>query len=640
LAHSPASPSLPPALSAQDIRLFQRGKLRRAWRKFGAHYDAAHEGVQFACWAPHAGSVSVVGDFNDWDGRRNGLRRTGTAGVWQGFVGAIGPGAQYKFEIKNRANGRLVVKTDPYARRFPAPSNTNAEVVAPSRFRWSDADWLSYRSTADYRTTPMSIYEVHAGSWRRSAQGTALDYAALGEQLAHHVAEIGCTHVELMPIYEHPLDESLGYQITGFYAPTSRFGTPDGLRALVDRLHNAHIGVILDWVPFHFPKDEWALAEFDGAPLYERDERQMAEHPTWQTRIFNYGRPEVRNFLMSNAVYWLEEFHIDGLRVDAVSSMIYLDDARSQEWRPNPLGGREDLTAIQFLRELNAEVSAVAPEAVTIAEESTAFPDVCGPQQRGGLGFAMKWDMGWVNDTLRFMRLPWRERSQHHHDLTFGRLYAEKERFVLSFSHDEVGVTRGSLYQQLHGDEQQKLAGLRALWCYQFTYPGKKLNFMGNEFGQPFAWDGQPLTWDAAQTAAHRKLLATFTALNELYREHPALRGSDFVPGSFQWIDPEDAANSTISYLRREGDAFVVVVLNFSPQLLHDHVVAVPRRGFYETIFDSDAPLFGGRAQSVLVSPHAVERPQGAFTHALTLTLAPLSGMILEPQEPVAAMVA
>ena len=623
-------------LTPEELRLFHHGRLRHAYRKLGAHPrdESDQNEVSFCTWAPHASGVSVVGDFNDWDGRCNPLQLLDDGGIWQSFIAGVKAGAQYKFEIRNRDNGRLVIRTDPYARAFASPGNTNAVVTPESDFLWQDEAWMVHRQQRGWRDQPISIYEVHASTWRKAPDKSLLSYAELARQLADYVRGLGCSHVELLPIFEHPLDESLGYQVTGFYAPTSRFGTPDQFRSFVDHLHRAGIGVILDWVPFHFPKDEWALVQFDGSPLYERDDSSMAEHPTWQTLIFNYGRPEVRNFLLANALFWLQEFHVDGLRVDAVSSMLYLDDARPQTFRPNPLGGRENLAAIRFLRELNTEIRSLAPSAFTIAEESTAFPKVCAPQNRGGLGFSMKWDMGWVSDTLHYLRLPWTERPAHHRDLTFGRMYAEKERYVLSFSHDEVMPGKGSLHRQMFGAEAQKMSQLRLLALYQFTYPGKKLNFMGNEFGQRCAWNGRDeLTWADLQATAGRQLATLVADLNALYRQHEVLAANDFVSGSFEWVEPDDAAHSVIAYLRRRSQRYILCVFNFSPEPRPNYVVGVPQAARFHILVDSDGAQYGGSGANALHEATATKQSGGRFGFALTVSLAPLSGVVIAPGE-------
>lgn len=620
-------------LNSDDLKLFQKGKLLDAYDKLGAHCTRVEEnaGVHFATWAPGARSTSVVGDFCDWDGRRHPMRKIGS-GVWGLFIPGIGPGIQYKFEIQNRETGDLVIKTDPYARAFLRPANTNALVVAPSGYQWNDRDWLARRRSWRWQQEPLNIYEVHLGSWRRAPDGGLLPYEQLAAELCAYARDLHYTHVELLPIFEHPLDESLGYQVTGYYAPTSRFGTPDQFRAFVDHCHGSGIGVILDWVPLHFPKDHWALAEFDGGALYERDDPTMAEHPHYHTLIFNYGRAEVRNFLLSNVLYWLKEFHVDGLRVDAVTSMLYLDDARGAGfWKTNALGGRENLQAIKFLREMNSQVGELMPDAFMIAEESTDWPQVSGSARRGGLGFSMKWNMGWVTDTLRFMALPWTQRAEHHRDLTFERLYGETEKFVLAFSHDEVMPTNGSLFERMHGNEREKLAGLRLLFAFQATYPGKKLNFMGNEFGQRQSWNvKEALHWDLLSLLQHRGIARLAGDLNGLYASMSALHAGDFEAKSFRWIEADDATRSTISYLRSFGDAFVVVVLNFSPLPLAALTVGVPRPGKYKIVFDSDAQAYGGSGATSLLSAASQPTQLAGFDQAIRLSLAPLSGAIIE----------
>lgn len=620
-------------LNHEDLRLYHKGKLLDAYRKLGAHCArvGGQNGVCFATWAPGARGVSVVGDFNAWDGRRDPMRRIAEGGVWELFIPDVSAGAQYKFEIHHRETDRLVIKTDPYARAFVHPSNTNAVVTPPTAYEWGDRDWLARRRSWRWQDEAVNMYEVHLGSWRRASSGSFLDYKRLADELVAHARDLRYTHVELLPIFEHPLDESLGYQITGYFAPTSRFGTPDQFRAFVDRCHQAGIGVVLDWVPLHFPKDQWALAEFDGGPLYERDDPNMAEHPEWRTLIFNYGRAEVRNFLLSNALYWLKEFHVDGLRVDAVSSMLYLDDARGgRNWKPNPLGGRENLPAVKFLREMNTQLRELVPDAMTIAEESTDWPRVSEPPARGGLGFSMKWNMGWVNDTLRYMGLSWSERPQHHNLLTFERLYAKNERFVLAFSHDEVAAGKGSLFEQMHGNDKQKLAGLRLLFTYQTTYPGKKLNFMGDEFGQRQSWDPKAkLHWEALACAQHREVAAAVRDLGALYRRLPALHAGESEAASFRWLDPDDAKRSVISYIRSSGETFVAVVLNFSPVRYEQYLLGIARPGTYHIIFDSDAAAYGGDGVTRLTRGVSTATPCMGFDNSIQLQLPALAGVVI-----------
>ncbi|MBV8339795.1 MAG: 1,4-alpha-glucan branching protein GlgB [Candidatus Eremiobacteraeota bacterium] len=620
-------------MHAQDLALFHAGRLLDAYDKLGAHcvkLDGG-SGVRFCTWAPRAQRASVVGDFNDWDGRRHPMQRLDDAGVWETTVTGIGPGSEYKFEIENADNGRLVIKTDPYARAFPARANQNAVVTAPSAYRWGDRDWLELRSRWGWRDAPISIYEVHLSSWRRPAQGVAT-YEWLAEQLTAYARDLRFTHVELLPIFEHPLDESLGYQVTGYYAPTSRFGPPDAFRAFVDACHRAGIGVILDWVPLHFPKDMWGLAEFDGAPLYERDDPAMAEHPQWHTLIFNYGQPEVRNFLLSNALFWLREFHIDGLRVDAVSSMLFLDDARSGSFRPNPLGGRENLPAVRFLRETNVHIARTMPDVFTIAEESTSWPRVSQPVPRGGLGFSMRWNMGWVHDTLQYCAVPCAERPGAHHHLTFERLYAKNEHFVLALSHDEVSTSTGSLVSKMAGDAAQRFAGLRLLLTFHATYPGKKLLFMGDEFGQDGPWEPRgELDWTELEEPAHAGVLDAVRDLNTLYCDLPALHAVDAGHTGFRWLAADDAAHSVISYVRSAGEALAVVVLNFSCTNYDEYVVGVPRSGTYDIVFDSDAGRYGGAGRHRARQIPSVDQPSMGCEHSVTLSLAALSGVVLVP---------
>ena len=619
-------------LSKSDLRLFHSGRLLDAYDKLGAHCVAVdgQPGVQFATWAPRAARVSIVGDFNAWDGRSHPMIKADAGGVWELFIPDLGAGAHYKFEIANAETERLVIKTDPYARAFPHRSNQNAIVMAPSSYRFGDARWLEQRRASPWTHRPLNIYEVHLGSWRRNSDGSFLSYEGLAEALCAHARELHFTHLELLPVFEHPLDESLGYQVTGYYAPTSRFGPPDSFRAFVDCCHQQDIGVVLDWVPLHFPKDFWALAEFDGEPLYERDDPDMAEHPHWRTLIFNYGHPEVRNFLLANALFWLREFHIDGLRFDAVSSMLYLDDARGvYGFTPNPLGGRENLPAVKFLREMNAKIGELVPDAFTIAEESTSWPAVSQPARRGGLGFSMRWNMGWVHDTLHYMALPWPERPSHHRDLTFERLYANRERFVLALSHDEVAESQGSLFDKMYGGDDQKFAALRLLFTYHTTYPGKKLNFMGNEFGQRRAWDPRvQLDWGELAQEQHRQLRDAVRDLGALYEQQVALHADDSDHTGFRWLYPDDAEHSVISYLRSCGEAFAVVLLNFSAVKYDEYRVGVPRAGSYGILLDSDAGAYGGSG-STLLQGECTDIPCMGLSHSISVRLPALTGVVI-----------
>ncbi|MEO8631086.1 MAG: 1,4-alpha-glucan branching protein GlgB, partial [Betaproteobacteria bacterium] len=547
-----------PVLSGHDLHLFNEGRLLQAWRTLGAHPEqrAGVRGVRFAVWAPNAERVSVVGDFNRWDGRVHPMAVHGSSGVWELFVPGLRSGELYKYELRNRDSGEIRVKTDPYAREFERRPSTAARVASEHVYAWRDGDWLEARGNWDWLHAPLSIYELHLGSWKRHPDGRFYTYAEIGEQLVPYVKDLGFTHVELLPITEHPLDESWGYQTTGYFAPTSRFGTPDEFRALVDAFHQAGIGVILDWVPGHFPTDAFALARFDGTALYEHADPRRGLHQDWGTHVFNYARNEVCTFLLSSAHYWLSEFHLDGLRVDAVASMLYLDYSRKPgEWIPNPDGGRENLDAIDFLRELNVMVHEEFPGALTCAEESTSWPQVSRPTYAGGLGFSMKWNMGWMNDTLSYMHLDSIFRRFHHQQLTFGQLYAYTENFMLPLSHDEVVHGKGSLLDKMPGDQWREFANVRLLLTYQFAWPGKKLNFMGNEFAQGREWQAKwELDWGLLAVHWHEGVQRMVRDLNRLHVDIPALHELDFEAAGFAWVDCNDADHSTVSFLRRARD--------------------------------------------------------------------------------------
>ncbi len=623
-----------PFLSDHELYLFNEGRLLQAYRTLGA-LPALHEGVggvRFAVWAPNAERVSVVGDFNRWDGRVHPMRVRGSSGVWELFIPGLKPGDLYKFEIRNRNTGEVVVKTDPYARSYELRPGTAARVQAESAFEWQDADWLAARARLDWLHAPMNIYEVHAGSWRRHPDGRFYSYRELADALIPYVLDMGFTHIEFLPLTEHPLDESWGYQTTGYFAPTSRFGTPDDLRYLIDACHRAGIGVLLDWVPAHFPMDAWALARFDGTALYEHEDPRLGLHRDWGTHIFNYGRNEVKGFLLASAHYWLSEFHFDGLRVDAVASMLYLDYSRQEgEWLPNRYGGRENLEAIDFLREMNAMVHEHFPGALTLAEESTAWPMVSRPTYVGGLGFSMKWNMGWMNDTLAYMQLDSVYRRFHHSNLTFGQLYAYTENFVLPFSHDEVVHGKRSLLGRMPGDAWQQFANLRLLFTYQMTNPGKKLNFMGNEIGQGREWNsGGQLDWDLLEVPWHAQIKTLLRDLNRLYRTLPALHELDFEHEGFAWIDCHDADQSVLSYLRkdRHGRA-LIVALNFTPVPREAYRIGCPAPGFWREVFNSDSAYYGGSNLGNGAGLMAEDTPWMGYPHALTITLPPLAGVIL-----------
>jgi 1,4-alpha-glucan branching enzyme len=629
------------SLPADDLFLFSEGKLLEAYNTLGAipmTLDGV-EGVRFAVWAPNAGRVSVVGSFNQWDGRVHAMRVLGDSGVWELFIPHLTEHDLYKFEIRNREHGFVMLKADPYGKAFEARPGT-ANRVSQSRYDWQDNGWLLQRQKHDWLHAPFSCYEVHLGSWQRDANGHFLSYRAMADALIPHLTEMGYTHIELLPIAEHPLNESWGYQITGYFAPTHRYGSPDDLKYFIDRCHAANIGVILDWVPGHFPKDDWALARFDGTALYEHADPRLGEHMDWGTYIFNYGRNEVRSFLLSNAYYWLKEFHIDGLRVDAVASMLYLDYSRNEgEWLPNAYGGRENLEVIEFLKQLNMMVGERFQGALIIAEESTAWPAVSRPVYAGGLGFSMKWNMGWMNDILTYMQLDPIFRQYHHNRLTFGQMYAYSENFVLPFSHDEVVHGKRSLLNKMPGDSWQKFANLRLLLTMQMTMPGKKLNFMGNEIGQGREWNvNQSLDWHLLEESYpehkfHRGIQTLTKELNKLYRQFTALHTYDFDPHGFQWIDCQDTGQSTLSYIRRGNDhSFVIIVLNFTPVPRQQYRLGVPQAGYYKESFNSDAACYGG---SDLGNGHGCQTdsiPWMDNPFSISINLPPLAGVILQLQ--------
>ena len=543
----------PPTIGDDDLYLFNAGRLTRGWKVLGAVEMQRGDttGVRFACWAPNAERVSVVGDFNRWDGRVHPMISRGASGVWELFIPDLPPDTLYKFEIRHRASGTVFVKSDPYGRAFELRPGTAARVQT-STFEWSDGTWMQARAERDWLHAPLNAYEVHLGSWKRHPGGAFYTYAEMATHLIPYALDMGYTHLELLPVSEHPLDESWGYQTTGYFGVTSRFGTPDEFRSFVDACHRAGLGVILDWVPGHFPRDAWALARFDGSALYEHEDPRMGLHEEWGTHVFNYGRKEVCSFLLSSAAFWLEEFHLDGLRVDAVASMLYLDySRRAGEWIPNRFGGRENLEAIEFLRALNAMVHRDYPGALTFAEESTAWPMVSRPVYVGGLGFSMKWNMGWMNDSLAYLAHDPIHRRYHHDKLTFGQIYAYSENFMLPLSHDEVVHGKRSLLDKMPGDAWQKFANLRLLLAWQACTPGKKLNFMGNEFGQGREWRvGGELDWHLLDTSWHGGAQACARDLNRLYRDVPALYDLDFEPAGFQWIDCHDADHSVVSWLQ------------------------------------------------------------------------------------------
>jgi 1,4-alpha-glucan branching enzyme len=626
--------SFSPHIDEGDLALFASGQHVRAHRFLGAHALTIEgvPGVRFAVWAPNAERVSVVGSFNHWDGRYHPMSVRGSYGVWELFVPELGADELYKYEIFTRDSRELKLKSDPYGAAFENRPATASLTTGPATFRWNDAAWLEQRRTRDWLHAPMSIYEVHLGSWRRNASGHFLSYADLARQLGAYAADLGFTHIELLPITEHPFDDSWGYQCTGYFAPTRRHGTPDELREFVAELHKQGLGVLLDWVPGHFPKDEHALARFDGSALYEYADHRKGEHPDWSTLVFDYSRNEVQSFLLSSAICWLEDFHFDGLRVDAVASMLYLDYSRKHgEWAPNVHGGNENLEAIAFLRRLNETTHATCPGTITAAEESTAWPQVSRPTYTGGLGFTFKWNMGWMHDTLRYMSMDPVHRSFHHNLLTFGPIYAFAENFVLPLSHDEVVHGKRSLLDKLPGDDWQRFANLRLLLTYQWTYPGKKLLFMGGEFGKPREWNHhESLPWHLADEPRPAGVRSLVRDLNGLYRGVPALHRRDHVSDGFAWLSWQDDPQSVLSYLRRDGDQHVLVLLNFTPVPRHGYRVGVPIRGRYRELLNSDSHYYGG---SNLGNPTLATEdvPWMGHPHSIVLTLPPLAGLILAP---------
>ncbi|MDD5057206.1 MAG: 1,4-alpha-glucan branching protein GlgB [Sideroxydans sp.] len=623
------------SITEHDLYLFSEGRLEQSYRMLGAHHLELQGvwGVRFAVWAPNAERVSVVGDFNGWDGRVYPMRALGSSGVWEIFVPDIGLGEFYKFEIRNRQTGELLIKTDPYGFSFEMRPGTASRVTALDGFQWRDHAWLEQRAAFDWQHQPLNVYEVHAGSWKRHWDGRFYNFRELAESLVPYVQEMGFTHIELMPVSEHPLDESWGYQTTGYFGVTSRYGTPDDFRYFVESCHIAGIGVILDWVPAHFPKDAFALARFDGTALFEHEDPRLGEHQDWGTLIFNYGRNEVRNFLMANAHYWLNEFHIDGIRVDAVASMLYLDYSRKQgQWLPNKFGGRENLEAVEFFRDLNVMTHERFPGSLTIAEESTSWPMVSRPTYLGGLGFSMKWNMGWMNDTLDYIKRDPVHRRYYQNMLTFGQLYAYTENFVLPFSHDEVVHGKRSLLDKMPGDGWQKFANLRLLFTYQMTAPGKKLNFMGNEIAQGREWQvGAEIDWYLLGRGEHSGVKALLGDVNRLYRELKPLHELDFSHEGFAWMDCDNADQSVLAYRRMASDgSYVIVLLNFTPVPRVAYRLGVPHKGGYREIFNSDSHYYGGSNMGNGFGLYSGDIAWHGEQQSIEVTLPPLAGIVLE----------
>jgi 1,4-alpha-glucan branching enzyme len=640
-----------PTLGDIDLHLIAEGRHEELWRVLGAHVHGAD--TSFAVWAPNARGVRVIGDFNHWDGRAHPMRSLGGSGVWELLIPGVGAGATYKYEICG-PDGTWRAKADPMAALAEVPPATGS-VVFDSRHEWGDDDWLARRARKDVLTSPMSTYEVHLGSWR-----PGLSYVQLADQLTAYVTDLGFTHVEFLPVAEHPFGGSWGYQVTSYYAPTSRFGSPDEFRYLVDRLHQAGIGVLLDWVPAHFPRDSWALARFDGTPLYEHPDPQRGEHPDWGTLIFNFGRPEVRNFLVANALYWLREFHVDGLRVDAVASMLYLDYSRKAgEWAPNALGGRENLDAVAFLREVNATCYRVVPGITMIAEESTAWPGVTRPVHLGGLGFGLKWNMGWMHDTLAYLARDPIHRSYHHDQITFSMIYAFSENYVLPLSHDEVVHGKASLLRKMAGDEWKQFAGLRALLGYMWAHPGKQLLFMGSEFAQGDEWSADAgLPWHLLDYDQHRGVQRLVTDMNRTYAARPALWRQDAIPAGFSWIDANDTTGNTLSFVRLAGDlagarpagsgddesaggdandggdGVVACIVNFSAEPHHDYRIGLPRPGRWQELINTDATIYGGSGVGNQGAVEAVAEAWHGMPASAVITIPPLAALWLAPAPP------
>ena len=626
-----------PLLSDYDIYLFGQGRHFDIYELLGAHLRQIDDlsGVNFAVWAPNCYKVAVVGDFNRWDARTHCLQPNGDAGIWELFVPGLEPGNSYKFEVRSHNHGYRAEKADPFAYFAELRPKTASVIFDIDQYQWQDDKWMRDREQLDPLSQPMNIYEAHLGSWKRDGANGFLSYRQLAADLTPYLDDMGYTHLELLPVAEHPLDASWGYQITGYFAPTSRYGTPTDFMYLVDMCHQHGIAVILDWVPAHFPKDDHGLNYFDGTHLYSHEDPLQGEHPDWGTMTFNFERNEVRNFLTANALFWLKKYHIDGLRVDAVSSMIYLNFSRENgQWIPNRYGSHENLGALDFLREFNQVVHAEAPGTVTIAEESTAWPMVSRPTYVGGLGFTLKWNMGWMHDTLKYLQLDPVHRRFHHHQITFALLYAFSENFVLPLSHDEVVHMKGSLIGKLPGDYWQKFAQLRLLFGYQYTQVGKILNFMGNEIGQFAEWsEERSLDWHLLNNQKHAQLQAWVRDLNFFYRQQPALWQVDFDATGFRWIEADDADYSVYSYIRvaADSDDFLLVVMNCTPVVRDDYRIGVPGAGFYRELLNSDAEIYGGSNIGNLGGMQSEAMASHGQPHSIRLRLAPLAILILKP---------
>ena len=629
--------SFSPTLSEFDRHLFGAGTHYEIYEKMGGRL-MTHEGARgaaFSVWAPNAKAVSVIGDFNNWDARRSPMRRLGESGIWELFLPAAAERDKYKFHV-TQCDGRVVDKTDPYGVYAEVRPN-NASVLYPlKRYKWKDRRWMTARRKYDFRTAPMNIYEVHLGSWKRAEGDRFLTYTELAEQLIPYVKEMGYTHIEMLPVEEHPFDGSWGYQVTGYYAPTSRYGSPDEFKQFVDACHQNGISVILDWVPAHFPKDDFALARFDGTALYEHQDPRLGEHIQWGTYIFNYGRKEVANFLLANALYWMDIFHIDGLRVDAVASLLRLDFCKEEgQWLPNVYGGSENLEAIEFLKHMNSVIAEREPGALMIAEDSTAWPGVTKKVDEGGLGFSLKWNMGWMNDFLSYIKLDPIYRKYHQNKLTFGMAYHYAENFVLVLSHDEVVHTKSSMIGKMPGDVWQSFANLRLSYGFMMGHPGKKLLFMGGEFAQYSEWsEARSLDWHLLQYADHQEMQAYVKELNHLYAEEPAFWAEDFDPNGFQWIECDDAESSIVSFVRRSEEKELVFLCNFTPVVHRGFSLGVPQEGVYHERLNSDAARFGGSDVINAVPLQSKAEPAGRCPFRVELDVPPLGMVILEREQP------
>jgi alpha-1,4-glucan:alpha-1,4-glucan 6-glycosyltransferase len=626
-------------LSAEELYLFNEGRYHKAYEKLGAHFGN-HEskaGVWFSVWAPQVKSVAVIGDFNNWNSGANFLAPQGTSGVWSGFIPDVKKGQTYKYKIET-LNGEFLDKADPFAFWSEEPPKTASRILSEN-YKWTDQKWMGERKHRQASNQAMSIYEVHLGSWRRkdSENHRSLTYRELAEELPKYLNEMNFTHVELMPVMEHPFYGSWGYQTTGYFAPSSRYGTPEDFMFLIDALHRAGIGVILDWVPSHFPSDEFALARFNGGALFEHADPRLGFHPEWKSLIFDYGRREVRSFLISSAMYWLDRFHIDGIRVDAVASMVYLDYSRKEgEWLPNIHGGRENLEAVRFLQELNQSLYRQYPDIHVIAEESTAWPKVSAPVDHGGLGFGMKWDMGWMHDTFQYFKRDPIHRRFHQNDLSFRMMYAFNENFVLSISHDEVVYGKGSVYGKMAGDEWQKFANLRALYSYMYAMPGKKLLFMGSEFGQSPEWNHEgTLDWNLLKTShPHQGLARLISDLNAFYKNEPALHETDFNASGFEWIDARDAEKSVYVFMRKStGGEKIICVLNLTPSIQNDYRIGVPQSGYWTEVINTDSKDYGGENIGNMGGVRSEFIPAHGKGQSISLTLPPLSALFLKMKE-------